>query len=78
VTQEELQAIRARFDNASRGYQGHAMFWSMNDVPKLIAEIERLRGALERIVEMETRHNMRGDVVGYYPSGNVAREALEE
>lgn len=49
MTPEELQAIRERYEKAKRILTESGMYESMQDVPRLLDEVERLRGALELI-----------------------------
>jgi hypothetical protein len=71
---EELEAIRYRAGKLSKGnILRDTRVLALNnklvfeDVPKLLAEIERLRSALEEISE-----------INEYYSGNTAREALKD
>lgn len=70
MTNEELNAIRERAEEiVSDGFQNYEYsplrYFLCEDVPKLLAEVERLRSVLEEISD-----------INEYASGHVAREAL--
>jgi HAMP domain-containing protein len=73
VKPEELQAIRERIEGLrTLTLSMHIDAWKVvfTDAPKMLNEIERLRGALERILdELEDGYNNE--------AYRIARQALE-
>lgn len=49
MTERELQAIRERFENAKRGYIESSVYEALDDIPRLLDEIDRLRRELASV-----------------------------
>lgn len=49
LTQEEIEAIRERVEKAKEYGEGVGQL-ALRDIPKLLAEIERLRGQLTELI----------------------------
>ena len=89
LTQDELQAIKDRADNAVppsgiivRNQLANVKELIRQDIPKLVAEVERLRKALEFYANAEEYEDSIVTTYGYtcpiaFDEGKTAREALE-